>query len=119
MTEEEKAKRLAALDALSALDQELGFDDQSLPTSCEIDGFKLVCTCPACPEQYEVFTQAGEQIGYLRLRHGWFRADYPRCGGETVYESNPKGDGIFDDDERLSELTKAVRALAHRHAAKA
>jgi hypothetical protein len=81
-----------------------------------IDGCRLVLTCPACPEQYEVFdNKTREQIGYLRLRHGWFRADTPACGGETVYEANPHGDGIFDEDERMGYLTDAVAAIqTHR-----
>jgi hypothetical protein len=45
------------------------------------------------------------------LRHGTFRADYPFCGGETVYESSPDGDGIFEDYERIYELTKAIEAI--------
>jgi hypothetical protein len=80
-----------------------------------INGYTLVQTSIACPEQYDVFNQAGEQVGYLRLRHGHFRADYPDHGGETVYESDTKGDGIFDDDERMPELTKAINALAAKH----
>ena len=80
-----------------------------------IDGCRLIQTCCACPEQYDVFNDAtGQQIGYLRLRHGHFRADYPDCGGDTVYESRPRGDGFFEDDERQEELTKAVKALLHR-----
>jgi hypothetical protein len=77
-----------------------------------IAGCRLVLTCQACPEQYEVFDEnTREQIGYLRLRHGWFRADTPTCGGETVYEANPHGDGIFDEDERMGYLTDAVKAI--------
>ena len=77
-----------------------------------IDGCRLILTCPACPEQYEVFDdKTREQIGYLRLRHGWFRADVPECGGETVYEANPHGDGAFDEDERVGYLTNAVKAI--------
>ena len=78
----------------------------------ELNGYKLVCTCPACPEQYDVYSGAtGNKVGYLRLRHGQFRADVPTCGGETVYVSNPKGDGIFADDERLLHLEKAIAAI--------
>lgn len=82
-----------------------------LPTDRELAGYKLVCTCSACPEQYDVFNSNGEKVGYLRLRHGWFRADAPACGGTIVYESRPKGDGIFDEDERVPELTKALDAI--------
>jgi hypothetical protein len=81
------------------------------PVDCEISGYKLVCTCRACPEQYDVFEQDGKKVGYLRLRHGTFRADAPSCGGDTVYSSMPRGDGIFDDDEREKELTNAVEAI--------
>ncbi len=77
-----------------------------------IDGFKLELTSTACPEQYDVFDANGDQVGYLRLRHGFFRADVPDCGGHTVYETSTKGDGSFDDDERMTELTNAVRAIA-------
>lgn len=77
-----------------------------------IDGCRLICTCGACPEQYDVFDDStGKKIGYLRLRHGFFRADYPDAGDETVYEATPKGNGIFEDDERQHYLTEAVQAL--------
>ena len=77
-----------------------------------IDNCRLICTSIACPEQYDVFDEkTKQQVGYLRLRGGLFRADAPECGGDTVYESNPAGDGIFDDDERLPELTKAIAAI--------
>jgi hypothetical protein len=84
---------------------------QEWPQDLEINGYKLVLTCPACPEQYDVFDKEGRKMGYLRLRHGVFRADAPCCGVDTVYESHPKGDGMFDDDEREPELTKAVEAI--------
>lgn len=45
------------------------------------------------------------------MRHGYFRADVPECGSKTVYESYPKGDGMFEDDERQQELTNAVLAI--------
>jgi hypothetical protein len=81
-----------------------------------IAGYRLICTCGACPEQYDVFDDISKQpVGYLRLRHGHFRADYPACGGETVYESFTGGDGIFDEDERMPELTAAVHALWKAH----
>jgi hypothetical protein len=80
-----------------------------------INGYTLKQTCVACPEQYDVIDSAGNPAGYLRLRHGYFRADYPECGGETVYEASTKGDGLFDDDERMPELTKAIDALDKAH----
>lgn len=87
-------------------------EESSWPADRVIDGYQLRCTCPACPEQYDVFDAAGKQVGYLRLRHGYFRADVPDCGGETVYEAEPRGDGIFDsEEERVTELTKAITAI--------
>lgn len=91
-----------------------GEENWTWPEDREINGFRLACTCPACPEQYDVFDAAGTKVGYLRLRHGYFRADFPDCGGETVYETDTKGDGIFDEDERTPELTKAIAALKAR-----
>ena len=70
-----------------------------------LNGLKFVMTCPACPEQYEVFNGA-VQVGYVRLRHGFLRCDYPDHGGETVYEASPDGDGCFNSEkERLTHLT--------------
>jgi len=87
------------------------FEDD--PTQLEertIKGIKLVLTCGACPEQYDAFKN-GVQVGYLRLRHGSFYVDFLDCGGETIYEAEPKGDGMFESEERVEYLTKAVDAI--------
>ncbi len=80
----------------------------------EILGCEIVQTCAACPEQYEVFLE-DQQIGYLRLRHGTFRADYPDCGGITVYETTTLGDGVFEPLEREPHMLLAVMALLKQH----
>lgn len=80
----------------------------------EIDGCKLIRTCGACPEQYEVFLD-GSLIGDLRLRHGYFSARYPDFMGDIVYGSNPKGDGVFYPEERDQYLQAAVAALKCTH----
>lgn len=67
-------------------------------------------TCEACPEQYDAFLD-GRQVGYLRLRHGTFRVDCPDSGGETVLRLHPKGDGVFEPDEREAHLAQAVAAI--------
>lgn len=72
---------------------------------------ELIRTCHACPEQYDVKLD-GKQVGYLRLRHGSFTAEYPDCGGRLVYQANPKGDGIFESEERDLYLRKALEAIA-------
>lgn len=116
MTPEEKDLRLKALEDLSAWDQKLELDENYQKYGWNygtlyLNGLKMVCTCGACPEQYDVYDANDKQVGYLRLRHGHFRADYPDCGGETVYESQTKGDGVFAEEERIPELTKAINAL--------
>jgi hypothetical protein len=75
-----------------------------------INGYELQLTCSMCPEQYDVFYN-GEQSGYLRLRHGCFRVDYPDCMETTIYTAYPKGDGSFEDDEREYYLTEAIKAI--------
>ncbi|MDE4914815.1 hypothetical protein [Methylobacterium sp. 092160098-2] len=73
---------------------------------------KLVKTCTAYPEQYDAY-ENGERVGYLRLRHGHFRVDCPVSGGETVFRAEPRGDGMFEDDERDFHLTCAVLAIRY------
>ncbi|MDB4286337.1 hypothetical protein N9933_03455 [bacterium] len=68
---------------------------------------KLEQTCGACPEQYDVFFE-DENIGYLRLRHGYFSASYK---GKSVYSANTIGDGMFDTSERKKHLKKAKKAI--------
>lgn len=88
------------------------FEARDRALSIIIDGCRLVQTCIACPEQYDVRKVSdGTQIGYLRLRHGYFRADCPDVGGDTVYEAHTRGDGCFDDDERMPQLQAAVKAI--------
>jgi hypothetical protein len=71
---------------------------------------RLVMTCGACPEQYNAY-DGDKQVGYLRLRHGGFTVEAPECGGELIYEASPRGDGIFEDDERDYYLRFAVDAI--------
>ena len=79
---------------------------------------KLLQTCGACPEQYDAYID-GESIGYLRLRHGYFYAEY--CDTQqksiVVFNGNPLGDGSFDEEERdkwlrlaCAEIVKAYNA---------
>jgi hypothetical protein len=73
--------------------------------------FKLILTCGACPEQYDVVNRkTGEKIAYLRLRHGHFYAQYP-YDGEIVYANDTIGDGIFDKEERAIHIGKALLAI--------
>jgi len=71
---------------------------------------RLERTCDSCPEQYDVYKKQ-RKVGYLRLRHGYFRAHLFGPMGETVYESETKGDGMFQDDERDFHLDNAIKAI--------
>lgn len=80
---------------------------------CNERNWRLVQTCGACPEQYDLFDDSKEfenYIGYFRLRHGFFYAEY--CPTETrVYEVHPEGDGLFEYEERNYHLLRAVKAI--------
>lgn len=70
-------------------------------------------TCSSHPEQYDVF-HFGEQIGYLRLRHGVFTAVADGGEGkEVVYTAEPDGDGAFYDEERERYVSAACAELLH------
>ncbi len=73
--------------------------------------YRFVCTCTAYPEQYEVF--AGKrQVGYMRIRGGPFRVDYPDVGGVTIYETIVSGDEYgLPLDKRVYYLQEAVDAI--------
>lgn len=109
-------KRQKALEELAKLEEAQVAADASnktgWPGDIEINGYTLKMTCAVCPEQYDVFNANGVQVGYLRLRGGFFRADCPDVGGDTVYQAHTKGDGCFEDDERIPQLTAAVNSIA-------
>jgi len=71
---------------------------------------RLFRTCYACPEQYDAY-DGDKQVGYLRLRHGCFTVECPDVAGTMVYSAGPRGDGIFEDDERDYYLRFAVDAI--------
>ena len=76
-----------------------------------IDRYVLVQTCKESPEQYTVYKD-GEQVAYIRLRHGCFRVDAPICGAKEIFYTEAcKGDGRFEDSERMTFLQQAVDAI--------
>lgn len=78
-----------------------------------MDKLRLLRTCDACPEQYDVYI-GDDCIGYMRLRHGCFYAQYR---GLNVFECEPRGDGSFYDDERDTWLNLASAAIIKAHIA--
>lgn len=77
----------------------------------EIEGYKLVCTSTACPEQYQVFDKDGAQVAYLRARWGVFSCEHPGFGEALVYLSHIKGYGMFENSEREHQLKGAISSL--------
>lgn len=75
----------------------------------------LVRTCWACPEQYDARDENKKLVGYLRLRHGRFQVNCPDVCGTTVYIAFPKGDGIFDHEERELYLKEAIKEIQKFH----
>lgn len=76
-----------------------------------IRGMTLLQTSRRYPEQYDVY-RGGEQVGYMRVRNGNFRVDYPDVGFETVLAANVAGAGEFADEaERTHWLGEGVHAL--------
>lgn len=86
----------------------------TVPDKPAFRGYKFVQTCPACPEQYDVFDPDGKPAGYVRLRQGRLDRRYPGPEGETVYSAGI-GDGFtgcFEDDGRRDlYLARCARAI--------
>ena len=82
----------------------------------KINDFVFRLTCCGCPEQYEVFDSNGNQVGYVRLRFGYLRVDYPDCGGEVIYDHlfSDEWKGIFTEDEREYYLKEIAEAISKR-----
>ena len=63
-----------------------------------IDGYVLVQTCKESWDN--IVYKDGEQVAYIRLRHGCLRVDAPICGAKEIFYTEAcKGDGRFDDDD--------------------
>ena len=76
---------------------------------------RLAKTCPANPEQYDVF-HGKQKIGYLRLRYGRFTVDFLPNGKHDddaieLWQANTIGDGEFDASEREKFLSVAKTLL--------
>lgn len=77
----------------------------------DIQDINLVRTCEVCPEQYDALDKDGNCIAYLRLRYGTFTVECPDFGGTCVYSAEPRGEGMFDDNERDIYLNNAKQAI--------
>ena len=78
--------------------------------------FYFLNTCYASPEQYDVYRANGELCGYVRLRWGTLRADYPNIEGDSIYTKsfNDGFKGMFETDEERNHYLTEI-ALAYQH----
>jgi len=74
----------------------------------DINGYKLVCTCDCCPEQYDVFKD-GEQVGYIRYRCGFFQVDTPSCMKTNLIGEDRGGE--FESAIESEWLIEAIEAI--------
>lgn len=70
--------------------------------------FQLKTTCSACPEAYNAYLN-NEYVGNLYLRNGCFYVY--NSDGECVYCGSPKGNGIFEPEERDFYLNEGCKAI--------
>ncbi len=82
-----------------------------------INGYTMIQTCPACPEQYDVIHK-NDLVGYIKLRGGRLRVMTPycipyECDVTLIHEfKNHELKGCFDNDtERMYYLNKAMRII--------
>lgn len=87
----------------------------------QLNGYNFVLTCLACPEQYDVYSQSGGRIAYVRLRHGVLTADIGGCSMSThfrIFEheftEDPFKGCFLDNTEREEYLGRIVDAIEER-----
>lgn len=76
-----------------------------------IKGLNFELSCSACPEQYDVYDNKGNQVGYVRLRWGELRCDYPDVGGETIYQKE-FGDNLQGSFDTANQRDKYLTIIA-------
>lgn len=76
------------------------------PGSLIVEDLEFVCTCWACPEQYDVYNLNDKQVAYVRLRWGTLRVDVPDYMGKEIYcvEYGDGFTGCFDHKDRQDRL---------------
>lgn len=80
------------------------------------DGWRLELTAMARPEQYDLFDEKNEKVGYFRLRWGSFTVTAPWVDGIRVYHAE-FDDGylgqFLDDASRRTHLQAGVDAVKY------
>lgn len=83
----------------------------------KIKNYEFIQTCTICPEQYDVFDENDNQVGYVRLRWGSLYAQCPYVGGVTVYSVDLDHDGgsFCSDEERTLHLNAIAEAISRHY----
>jgi len=71
---------------------------------------KLVKTCFACPEQYDLFFE-DKMIAYIRLRWGRLYCSVPDVSGKIIYDYQFEDTmkGMFDDENERKKYLKIIK----------
>lgn len=87
--------------------------DVDPPAVAKYHGLTFILMGSACPEQYNVVDAAGQQVGYVRLRHGLLSVTWPNAyGDKVVLEIFGDGLGCFKDQaQRTAWLEKAALTI--------
>ena len=84
----------------------------------DANNLQLVCTCGACPEQYDVYSAENELVGYICFRLGSLYCCSQNQNGidfdNVVYtwDCNDGWAGVIPDDVREEVLENCKQALA-------
>lgn len=76
-----------------------------------IKGLEFNRTCSACPEQYDVYDDNHNLVGYVRLRWGDITCEYPDVFGDVIYSASVSKDGLagmFDSEEQRRYHLSAI-----------
>lgn len=75
-----------------------------------IDKLNFIKTSEVCPEQYDVFDQKGNMVGYVRLRWGALSCAYPDFGGKMIYSASVGcgWDGSFKSENQRQFFLKTI-----------
>lgn len=83
--------------------------------------FTWVCTCPAYPEQYDVYPDEGPAVAYVRLRSGCLTVN-PYVNGQIdwnneiyYHEFDDEWSGCFDSDNERSKYQKEIEKAITKH----
>lgn len=80
--------------------------------SLKVNGLTFERTCFAHPEQYDVYDENGQVIGYVRLRWGYLTCECPTVGGEVIYLANI-GDGCTGAFQSEAQRSAYLESIAN------